>query len=273
MKVSSMPSSLAAAALVVLVCTINLVAGEELRALRGRYKQSENHNLKLRQSNPLSGGDCEWTQPSAVPEDLDLWKTLLVGFPSGDKRLVYLQMEAMTGFLARDDWDFYFNGLSNSPFIKTNYPQSSGVWSFDKSADQVVLVVQNIRRAMAEYSEVMAKINFSRFNDNKEEFFAWRDHNLLIELYKYGWQIDFWMEGGLYRDPYTHSALDQAAFEHYHQPEAPPLHDTGYITFAAVCLARPTRDKVSTSVIRVNCCPPSCSQSRWLFEHCLAARF
>lgn len=32
-------------------------------------------------------------------------------------------------------------------------------------------------------------------------------------------------------------------------------------------------DKVSTSVIRVNCCPPSCSQSRWLFEHCLAARF
>jgi hypothetical protein len=38
------------------------------------------------------------------------------------------------------------------------------------------------------------------------------------------------MEGGLYRDPYTHSVIDQAAFEHYHQPEASPLHDTGYIT-------------------------------------------
>jgi hypothetical protein len=77
-------------------------------------------------------------------------------------------MEAMTGFLARDDWDFYFNGLSNSPFIKTNYPHSSGVWSFESKADQVVLVVQNIRRAMAEYSEVIAKMNFSRFKDNKE---------------------------------------------------------------------------------------------------------
>jgi hypothetical protein len=39
------------------------------------------------------------------------------------------------------------------------------------------------------------------------------------------------MEDGLYRDPYTHSVIDQAAFEHYHQPEAPPLNDNGYITF------------------------------------------
>jgi hypothetical protein len=65
------------------------------------------------------------------------------------------------------------------------------------------------------------------------EFFAWRDHNLLIELCKYGWQIDFWMEDGLYRDPYTHSVIDQAAFEHYHQPEAPPLVENGYITFCS----------------------------------------
>jgi hypothetical protein len=79
MKVSSVPSSLAATVLIALICSI---AGEELNALRGRYKKSENQNLKLRQSNPLSGGDCEWTQPSAVPEDLDLWKSLLAGFPS-----------------------------------------------------------------------------------------------------------------------------------------------------------------------------------------------
>lgn len=38
------------------------------------------------------------------------------------------------------------------------------------------------------------------------------------------------MENGLYRDPFTHSVMDQASFEHYHQPDAPPLND-GYITF------------------------------------------
>lgn len=38
----------------------------------------------------LGGGNCEWTPPlPVVPDDLDLWKTLLVGFPSGDKRYVY----------------------------------------------------------------------------------------------------------------------------------------------------------------------------------------
>jgi hypothetical protein len=37
----------------------------------------------------LGGGKCEWTPPlPIVPDDLELWKTLLVGFPSGDKRYV-----------------------------------------------------------------------------------------------------------------------------------------------------------------------------------------
>jgi hypothetical protein len=32
----------------------------------------------------LGDGKCEWKSPLAVvPEETDLWKTLLVGFPSG----------------------------------------------------------------------------------------------------------------------------------------------------------------------------------------------
>jgi hypothetical protein len=46
----------------------------------------------------LGDGACQWTEPMReVPEDLDLWKTLLVGFPSGDKRMAWVQMEALSG--------------------------------------------------------------------------------------------------------------------------------------------------------------------------------
>jgi hypothetical protein len=48
-----------------------LVIDEELNSLSG---------LSLN----LGDGKCEWKSPLAVvPEDIDLWKTLLVGFPSG----------------------------------------------------------------------------------------------------------------------------------------------------------------------------------------------
>lgn len=59
-----------------------------------------------------------------------------------DKRMAYAQMSALTGLPTKDEWDFVFNGYSNAPFIKTNYPHSAGVWSWDDGADQVALVVQ-----------------------------------------------------------------------------------------------------------------------------------
>merc|ERR1719343_340333 len=46
----------------------------------------------------LGGGDCEWTPPDYEGvEELDLHKTAIVGFPSGDKRMIFVQMEALTG--------------------------------------------------------------------------------------------------------------------------------------------------------------------------------
>ena len=58
-------------------------------------------------SRYLGNGQCEWTPPLyEVPEDVTFFKTLIAGYPSGDKRLTFLQMEALTGLSARDEWDF-----------------------------------------------------------------------------------------------------------------------------------------------------------------------
>lgn len=36
-----------------------------------------------------------------------------------------------------------------------DYPHSAGTWSWDTDADQVVLVVQGLRRSLVEYSKIM----------------------------------------------------------------------------------------------------------------------
>ncbi len=42
-------------------------------------------------------------QPPAynVPDDIEFYKTLITGFPSGDKRMIFIQMEALTGWRKR----------------------------------------------------------------------------------------------------------------------------------------------------------------------------
>ena len=59
--------------------------------------------------------------PPELPANATYFKTLIAGFPSGDKRLTFVQMEALTGLSARDEWDFAFLGQTNQPFIKANY--------------------------------------------------------------------------------------------------------------------------------------------------------
>jgi hypothetical protein len=48
---------------------------------------------------------------------------MVVGFPSGDKRMTFVQMEALTGWAAKDEeWDFEYLGMTDNPFIKADYP-------------------------------------------------------------------------------------------------------------------------------------------------------
>lgn len=107
----------------------------------------------------LGNGLCKWEPPVYdVPADIEFYKTLIAGFPSCDKRMTFTQMEALTGWPARDEWDFYYEGPSNHPFIKSNYPHHEGYWSWGSRADQVVMVVRNMRRTMVEYHDRNRKV-------------------------------------------------------------------------------------------------------------------
>ena len=54
----------------------------------------------------LGDGRCEWVAPIYEMPNTTFFKTLIAGYPSGDKRLTFVQMEALTGLSARDEWDF-----------------------------------------------------------------------------------------------------------------------------------------------------------------------
>jgi len=173
---------------------------------------------RRRLSTYLGHGKCEWTLPEYnVSEDLNFTKTLIVGFPSGDKRLAFVQMEALTGYAAKDEWDFEYLGITNEPFIKANYPHHEGIWGWGQEADQVVMVMRNIRRSMVEYHDILWDIDYAKTWDVAslhkeklyderpplEDFVEWRDERVLDEIHWYGWFIDYWMEGGLMRDMFT----------------------------------------------------------------------
>lgn len=166
----------------------------------------------------LGNGRCKWQPPKyIVPEAIDFHKTAIVGFPSGDKRMIFIQMEALTGWPAKDEWDFKYRGMSNHPFIKANYPHHEGIWGWDDAADQVVMMIRNIRRTMVEYHDILWDIGYAKTWEDAskaiddlygerppiEDFLAWRDLRVLDETHWYGWFIDYWMEGGLMRDMFT----------------------------------------------------------------------
>ena len=75
---------------------------------------------------------CRWEPPEyIIPSEIDWYKTLVVGYPSGDKRMTFMQMEALTGWAAKDEWAFTYDGITNHPFIKSNFPHHDGIWSWE----------------------------------------------------------------------------------------------------------------------------------------------
>lgn len=88
----------------------------------------------------------------------------------------------------------------------------TGLWGWGTEADQVVLVVRNIRRAMVEYHDILWDIGYAKTFEEAyarlenlyaerpptNDFSAWRDLRVLDEIHWYGWVIDYYMEGGNY---------------------------------------------------------------------------
>lgn len=179
----------------------------------------------------LGNGKCRWTPPLYnMPANITYEKILIVGFPGGDKRLLYVQMEALTGLSANDEW--FYDQNANRPYLKTNYPHHEGTWSWGKTAKDVILVVRSIRKSLPEYHDVLADIGYAKTPNEAfmkkdrlyvarsriEDFLEWRDARASAEIQWYGWFIDYWMEGGILRDIMTHRLTTKAHWERSMQP-------------------------------------------------------
>lgn len=220
----------------------------------------------------LGGGMCKWMPPVyEVPENVDFHKTLIAGFPSGDKRMAYLQMEALAGLPAKDEWDFAYLGMSNHPFIKANYPHHEGIWGWGEAADQVILMIPNIRRSMVEYHDILWDIGYattwedaSLMKDNLfgnqpqvDEYYEWRDARVMDEVHWYGWFIDYWMEGGLRRDIFTHKLTSK---EHWDDILAKPFYTRQELAYENYVpngtIVEPSFDEHCTNVEITSGCEP-----------------
>ena len=76
------------------------------------------------------------------------------------------------------------------------------------------MVVRNIRRSMVEYHDILWDIGYAKTFDEAylmldnlyaarpplSDFLAWRDERVMDEIHWYGWFIDYYMEGGRYKD-------------------------------------------------------------------------
>jgi hypothetical protein len=117
--------------------------------------------------------------------------------------MIYIQMEALTGWPAKDEWDFEYLGDSNHPFIKANYPHHEGIWGWGTNADQVVMMIRNIKRSMVEYHDILWDIGYAKTwevasanldklygeRPPKEDFFEWRDLRVMDEIGWYGYVV------------------------------------------------------------------------------------
>lgn len=116
--------------------------------------------------------------------------------------------------------------------MKSNYPQHEGIWSFGDKMDQVILLVRNPRWALPSYQHLLHEIEYSVNWESSysrrnfvytmrppiEDWNIWREIRFEAEIKKWGWFIDYWMEGGLCRDIFTNDLTTPAHFERLVQP-------------------------------------------------------
>lgn len=94
-------------------------------------------------------------------------------------------MEALTGWPAKDEWDFEYLGDSNHPFIKANYPHHEGIWGWGTNADQVVMTVKNMRKSMVEYHDILWDIGYAKSWVSEFAFFlriSNNSHRYVVEI-------------------------------------------------------------------------------------------
>lgn len=225
-------------------------------------------------SADLGGGRCRYENPlPTVPTWWDLHKTLVAGYPSGGKRMVFMQMEALTALPTKDEWDFEIYGMTNHPFIKTNYPHHEGIWETYR-ADQAVLMYRSIRSSLIEYHDIMydfgypadfeqarkeRQLNIERLYTHaplEKAFLTWRDERLLFECSWFSWYIDFWMEGGLYRDIFSHRATTAFHWNRVTKPATYTVEERDFDLVVGNATVTPTYDPHCVNGDVVEGCAP-----------------
>ena len=68
---------------------------EKLQGYQKTFFSGYRGNTAARQlSISLGNGNCRWRPPEYdIPTDIDFYKTVIAGYPSGDKRLTFIQLE------------------------------------------------------------------------------------------------------------------------------------------------------------------------------------
>lgn len=179
----------------------------------------------------LGNGRCKWAEPDKVnPEDATI-RSLIVGYPGSGKRTAWMEMEGLTGLATGDDYDLSGNDISVA-FMKTSFPHHEGIWSWGDNFQQTMLLVRNPRHAMVAYHELLYEIDYSTdwetSYSKKHKVYTlrppvsdweyFRDERFDEEMHWWAWYIDFWMEGGVYRDILTHQLADFSWWERIVMP-------------------------------------------------------
>jgi len=185
-------------------------------------------------SRKLGAADCKWVIPIPVNQNptVDVFSTLLVAYPGAAKRAAYMQFQGLTQTLTGDDFKLNYNKLNRYAFYKTQYPHHEGIWSWEDRAKQSVYVLQNPRTALQDYMFLVSEIHYSdgwltsfanlyrtfTLRPINKEWEIWREARFNTEIHYWRWHIDYWMEGGLLRDVYTHELTTLENFDRLLHP-------------------------------------------------------
>ncbi len=229
--------SLAISVSVVLLISVSNVTHNNLSTfLPSETKELEVEdeiNTRRALSLNLGNGNCEWREPIDAAQDTPVFSTLLAAYPGSGKRAAFMQLEGVTELRSGDDYNLTPSSIGKKfAFMKSNYPQHEGIWSFGDKMDQSILLVRNPRRTLPSYQNVLHEIDYSTtckksyersgfvytMRPPLEDWISWREARFDAEIKKWGWFIDYWMEGGLLRDVFTNQLTTPTHFERLTQP-------------------------------------------------------
>jgi len=186
----------------------------------------------------LGGGDCQWVDGQDVDQDpnSELFSTAIVAFPGAGKRIVFLQLEALTELTTKDD--FYLepgHQMKKYAFFKTQYPHHEGIWSWGNKCSQTIYLLTEPKLALTTYLFTLHEIRYAKVWEEAyanlgrvmtirspiESWESWRDLRFSAEVHWWSWHIDYWMEGGLLRDMFTH---EYTTAQHFSRIMAPDVY-------------------------------------------------